>query len=277
MIRSVSSRCVSRSARLLYPSGAAAPAQTHCYLSRRSDDTSQRSLAHLMDRAMSLRKMAVEREAAASSGENGTATQKSASSSSEQQAMAIFDEIDLNGDGVLCREEFLIAVEKMRHLDLQKMKRALECNDISFNHKASVLGKHVLITNKFDAWKFMGSLPDYQYVSHLCPPVALPPKDPGSPDYTLVLDMDETLLHCSPDADLENARPPDHEFKVTFQGRKHRVYAWLRPQLYDFLEKVSNKFEVVIFTASQACYANQILDIIDPGTQDLERRLISPE
>ena len=219
-----------------------------------------RSFANLMDRAKMLRKQAAEREVYTYNNNNNQALEIS----SDEQAMSIFDEIDLNHDGVISREEFLIAVEKMRHLDLTKMKRALECNDISFNHKASVLGRTVVIANQFDAWKFMGSLPDYKYVSHLRPPVALPPKPIDAPEYTLVLDMDETLLHCSPD-DTNNNNPYHHEFDVHFQGKKYHLYSWLRPGLQDFLDKIHDKFEVIIFTASQSAYANAILDIIDPG------------
>lgn len=183
----------------------------------------------------------------------------------EDPIMSVFDEIDLNNDGVISKEEFRIAVEKMRHLDVLKMKRSLASNDISFNHKASVLGRTVLISDEFDAWQFMKGLPDYKHVSHLCPPVALPPRSSNSLEHTLVLDMDETLLHCSVDEPSSTDRDPDHTFEVGFQGSKYLVHSWLRPHLHEFLDKVSENFEVVIFTASQAAYANVILDILDPG------------
>jgi TFIIF-interacting CTD phosphatase-like protein len=182
----------------------------------------------------------------------------------DDPSMAIFDEIDINGDGVISREEFRIAIEKMRHLDLMKMKQSLNTNDIAFNHKASVLGRRVVVTDEFNCWQFMKSLPEYKYVSHMCPPPALPPKETGAPEYTLVLDMDETLLHCSVD-DPSDHNPPDHSFRVNYQGSTFPIHAWLRPYLYDFLEKIHGNFEIVIFTASQAAYANEILNIIDPG------------
>ena len=186
--------------------------------------------------------------------------------------MAIFDEIDVNKDETISREEFRIAIEKMRNMDLQKMKRALQVNDIAFTHRASVMGRKVLVSDEFNAWQFIKSLPEYQYVADLCPPPALPPKEAGSPKYTLVVDMDETLLHC--DVDLEASKlAPHHTFEVTHQGKHFVIHAWLRPGLMDFLEKIAGQFEVVIFTASQSAYANVILDILDPDNRFFQHRL----
>jgi CTD small phosphatase-like protein 2 len=225
---------------------------------------SVRNFASLMERAQRQRVLSARREAH---------QLESKQEEQDDPVMAIFDEIDINGDGFLSREEFRIAIEKMRDLDITKMKRTLRRNDIAFNHKASVLGRRVIVNEaEFNAWQFIKNLPDYLYVADLCPPPALPPKKADAPEYTLVLDMDETLLHC--DVDITNLdQLPDHTFPVKFQGKEFTVHAWLRPSLHSFLDKIRGKFEVVVFTASQPQYANAILDILDPNQQHFQHRL----
>lgn len=54
--------------------------------------------------------------------------------------------------------------------------------------------------------------------------------------------------------------------------KEHTVYVKQRPYLWMFLERVSELFEVVIFTASQSIYAKQLLDILDPDGKLISRR-----
>lgn len=49
--------------------------------------------------------------------------------------------------------------------------------------------------------------------------IALPPKSLSSPKVTLVLDLDETLVHCGIEP-LENA---DLEFSVEYEGQSFKV------------------------------------------------------
>ena len=78
---------------------------------------------------------------------------------------------------------------------------------------------------------------------------------------TLVLDLDETLVHCS----VEPPAQSDLTFPVTFHGTLYTVHVKLRPHLLTFLQMVSQQFEVILFTASQKVYADTLLDKIDPG------------
>lgn len=115
---------------------------------------------------------------------------------------------------------------------------------------------------EFNPYLFIKSLPPYRLVESLRPPITLPPKKEGAPKVSLVLDLDETLVHCTveptPDADLQ--------FPVVFHGITYQVHVRLRPHLQEFLELIKNKFEVIVFTASQQVYANELLNLIDPGT-----------
>jgi hypothetical protein len=116
--------------------------------------------------------------------------------------------------------------------------------------------------DEFNPYAFIKSLPNYELVAPLRPPVSLPPKDSDSPPISLVLDLDETLVHCT----VEPVDDADLVFPVVFHGITYQVHVRLRPYLHDFLEKIAGKFEVIVFTASQKVYANELLNLIDPGT-----------
>ena len=83
---------------------------------------------------------------------------------------------------------------------------------------------------------------------------SLPPRRAHDKRYTLLLDLDETLVHCS----TESTKAFDALFSVSFGGLSHRVWARKRPFLEEFLKAVSSakQFEVVLFTASQKSYAS---------------------
>lgn len=101
--------------------------------------------------------------------------------------------------------------------------------------------------------------------------VCLPPKSTATSPITLVLDLDETLVHCSTDAG--EVRNPDFIFHVEFQSSLYTVNCRKRPGLDEFLEYVKNRFEVVIFTASQKVYADKLLDILDPTHEIIHHRV----
>ncbi|KAK9761513.1 hypothetical protein K7432_013538 [Basidiobolus ranarum] len=75
----------------------------------------------------------------------------------------------------------------------------------------------------------------------------------------LVLDLDETLIHSSFKL-VENA---DIVVPVDIEGQIHNVYALKRPGVDEFLRRVADTFEVVIFTASLSKYADPVLDLLD--------------
>lgn len=83
---------------------------------------------------------------------------------------------------------------------------------------------------------------------------------------TLVLDLDETLVHSS-------FKKVSCEMELTKLGDDcHTVYVKKRPGVDEFLRAVAEYFEIVIFTASTALYANTLLDELD-STRSISHRL----
>lgn len=85
---------------------------------------------------------------------------------------------------------------------------------------------------------------------------------------TLVLDLDETLVHST----LECCDDANFSFPVFFNMKENMVYVRQRPYLQMFLERVVEMFDVVVFTASQSIYAEQLLDKLDPDGKIISRR-----
>ena len=78
---------------------------------------------------------------------------------------------------------------------------------------------------------------------------------------TLVIDLDETLVHSY--FDINPPRKPDISFEITIDNKKLKVNTLVRPGAIEFLEKMSEIFEIVIFTASLRLYALPIINFID--------------
>lgn len=86
-------------------------------------------------------------------------------------------------------------------------------------------------------------------------------------DTVLVLDLDETLVHCS-------FHPTDYYdfcISIVIDEVSYDVYIQKRPYVDQFLAECFKHFYVVIFTASLPQYANPIIDVLCPNLPATQR------
>ncbi|KAI3466791.1 hypothetical protein Pfo_023454 [Paulownia fortunei] len=120
----------------------------------------------------------------------------------------------------------------------------------------------------FDPQMYIRNLPDQPDLSFNLLPTSVPNEKRNTKQITLVLDLDETLVHST----LDHCVDADFTFPVFFNLKEHTVYVKQRPHLQTFLKRVAEMFEIVVFTASQSIYAKQLLDILDPEGKLISRR-----
>jgi len=74
----------------------------------------------------------------------------------------------------------------------------------------------------------------------------------------LVLDLDETLVHSS-----FQAMACSFSLPIQLGGMTYEVYVLKRPHVDEFIKECAKTYELVIFTASLAEYANPVIDELD--------------
>ncbi|GLJ07498.1 hypothetical protein SUGI_0068310 [Cryptomeria japonica] len=103
---------------------------------------------------------------------------------------------------------------------------------------------------------------------HMLPPMAKSDRDLSKK--TLVLDLDETLVHST-----VNKLPKRHDFAIQFRhpDGSYIYYVLKRPWVDLLLNELRNLYEIVVFTASGKKYADAILNKLDPHGNIIKHRL----
>ncbi|RWR97369.1 NLI interacting factor [Cinnamomum micranthum f. kanehirae] len=147
-------------------------------------------------------------------------------------------------------------------LAIQHMKPSDQNDDINYN--SSELDE----VDGFDPYLFIRNLPELSEVSPSLCPILQPKEIQKRSQVTLVLDLDETLVHST----LEYCDNADFTFSVYFNMKEHIIYVRQRPHLQMFLKRVAEMFEIIVFTASQSIYAEKLLNILDPDSKLISGR-----
>jgi CTD small phosphatase-like protein 2 len=86
---------------------------------------------------------------------------------------------------------------------------------------------------------------------------------------TVVFDLDETLVHCCSSPELGSViidiRLPNGEIM--------KAGINIRPYVQECLKALNEYYEVIVFTASHKCYADTVLDYLDPSRELIQHRL----
>ncbi|XP_077251762.1 uncharacterized protein LOC143890985 [Tasmannia lanceolata] len=184
--------------------------------------------------------------------------------STEESALPNFDGEDIVGGNI--SSEVSAIYLAMQH---SKLECVDEPSDDSMSTNVSVEADEGDEIDDFDPYLFIRNLPELSAVVPTFRPMLLPKQTRSCPPTTLVLDLDETLVHST----LEQVEDADFTFPVNFNFKVHTVYVRCRPHLKDFMERVAGLFEIIVFTASQSIYAEQLLNVLDPKRKIFRHRV----
>ncbi|GLT73814.1 hypothetical protein SLA2020_456480 [Shorea laevis] len=181
-------------------------------------------------------------------------------------ASAVNSHCNADSDGVTLSFEVLAIYLAMKNSRLECVD---EQSQVPMSTDVCAEDEYCEEFDDFDPYLFIKNLPDLSSVVPTFRPFLLPKQTGDCPPTTLVLDFDETLVHST----LEPYDDADFTFPVNFNLQEFRVYVRCRPYLRDFMERVSSLFEIIIFTASQSIYAEQLLNVHDPKWKNIRHHV----
>ncbi|CAK93523.1 unnamed protein product (macronuclear) [Paramecium tetraurelia] len=89
---------------------------------------------------------------------------------------------------------------------------------------------------------------------------------PSTNKKTIVFDLDETLIHCN-----ESTQVPGDIIEVLYK-MDLQASINIRPYAQQVLQTLNKHFEIIVFTASHSCYANVVIDYLDPNKNVIAHR-----
>ena len=89
---------------------------------------------------------------------------------------------------------------------------------------------------------------------------------PNTHKKTLILDLDETLVHCEFNS-FTNVKHDIVSFYDEETKEEVKVFVSLRPNVREFLINVKEYFDIALFTASIKPYADAVISLIDPSNE----------
>ncbi|OMJ84063.1 hypothetical protein SteCoe_14874 [Stentor coeruleus] len=135
--------------------------------------------------------------------------------------------------------------------------------------KSEILYKEHLFQT-FQAMKFIRTLPPVSLEQLKEKRQNIPRRKGYENKKTLVFDLDETLVHCC--EDINNSNPMIILPIIFPTGETVHAGINIRPYALECLREVNKDFEVFVFTASHPCYANVVLDYLDPNKELIHQR-----
>lgn len=122
----------------------------------------------------------------------------------------------------------------------------------------------------FQSLKFCKTLPDLPLAQISDKILDLPKRRGFKSKKTVIFDLDETLVHCVNGSEIE----PDIVLPLQFPtGEISQAGITIRPFARECLKEANKYFEVIVFTASHQCYADAVLNFLDPTRELVHHRL----
>lgn len=154
-----------------------------------------------------------------------------------------------------------VGYEEGRRGELSSEEIKAKCDAIYNDH----------LFQTYQALRFAKTLPQPDASQIASKRVYLPRRPGYEQKKTLIFDLDETLVHCCED---QSASTADVYLPVVFPtGEVVQAGINIRPYVKECLTAANRDFEVIVFTASHRCYADVVLNYLDPGSQLVHHRL----